>query len=413
MSENCTHNCSTCGENCSERKAPQSFQAPANEFSNVKKVIAVVSGKGGVGKSMVTSLLSVLSQRKGNETAILDADITGPSIPKTFQVSEKAESSEAAIYPVKTDTGIKLMSINLLLDDATMPVIWRGPIVAGTVKQFWSDVLWEDVDLMFVDCPPGTGDVPLTVFQSLPIDGIIVVTSPQDLVSMIVGKAVKMAEMMNIPILYWASKEIGDTRFAKVAMRHADMSMRDHVRADGSVNHIVMHDTNKPNTVLGVRAGQGYSETSCWSRGASWALYGFTLSYIHTKEDRYLQTAKKVAEYFIKETEKTAWLPRLDFRQPEEPLYYDSTAGAIASCGLIELAKNVDNESEKEKYLSVALHILKAMEKSWCNWSENEDSILQMGSLMYEKEQHMPIIYGDYFFAEAVLKLKGTDFLAW
>lgn len=219
--------------------------------------------------------------------------------------------------------------------------------------------------------------------------------------------------MMNIPILYWASNEIGDTRFAKVAMRHADMSMRDHVRADGSVNHIVMHDTNKPNTVLGVRAGQGYSETSCWSRGASWALYGFTLSYIHTKEDRYLQTAKKVAEYFIKETEKTAWLPRLDFRQPEEPLYYDSTAGAIASCGLIELAKNVDNESEKEKYLSVALHILKAMEKSWCNWSENEDSILQMGSLMYEKEQHMPIIYGDYFFAEAVLKLKGTDFLAW
>lgn len=201
MSENCTHDCSTCSSNCSERKAPQSFQAPANEFSNVKKVIAVVSGKGGVGKSMVTSLLSVLSQRKGNETAILDADITGPSIPKTFQVKEKAESSEAAIYPVKTDTGIKLMSINLLLDDETMPVIWRGPIVAGTVKQFWTDVLWEDVDLMFVDCPPGTGDVPLTVFQSLPIDGIIVVTSPQDLVSMIVGKAVKMAEMMSIPIL--------------------------------------------------------------------------------------------------------------------------------------------------------------------------------------------------------------------
>ncbi len=201
MSENCTHNCSTCGESCSERTAPQSFQTPANEFSNVKKVIAVVSGKGGVGKSMVTSLLSVLAKRKGNETAILDADITGPSIPKTFQISEKAKSSETAIYPVKTDTGIKLMSINLLLDDETMPVIWRGPIVAGTVKQFWSDVIWEDVDLMFVDCPPGTGDVPLTVFQSLPIDGIVVVTSPQDLVSMIVGKAVKMAEMMNIPIL--------------------------------------------------------------------------------------------------------------------------------------------------------------------------------------------------------------------
>ena len=201
MSENCTHDCSTCGENCGERKAPQSFQVPANEFSNVKKVIAVVSGKGGVGKSMVTSLLSVLSQRKGNETAILDADITGPSIPKTFQVKEKAESSEAAIYPVKTDTGIKLMSINLLLDDETMPVIWRGPIVAGTVKQFWTDVIWEDVDYLFVDMPPGTGDVPLTVFQSLPVDGVVIVTSPQDLVSMIVAKAVKMANMMHIPVL--------------------------------------------------------------------------------------------------------------------------------------------------------------------------------------------------------------------
>lgn len=218
--------------------------------------------------------------------------------------------------------------------------------------------------------------------------------------------------MMNIPILYWASDEIGDTRFKKIAMRHADMSMRDHVRADGSVNHIVVHDTEKADTVLEVKAGQGYSETSCWSRGASWALYGFVLSYIHTKEDRYLQTAKKVAEYFIKETEKTDWLPRLDFRQPEEPLYYDSTAGAIASCGLIELSRLVD-ESEQEKFLLSAIRILRAMEKNWCDWSENEDSILQMGSLMYEKEQHMPIIYGDYFFAEAVLKLKGTDFLAW
>ncbi|MBO5240540.1 MAG: glycoside hydrolase family 88 protein [Clostridia bacterium] len=219
--------------------------------------------------------------------------------------------------------------------------------------------------------------------------------------------------MMNINQLYWASEEIGDPRFKRVAMRHADMTMRDHVRADGSVNHIVVHDTEKADTVLEVKAGQGYSETSCWSRGASWALYGFILSYIHTKAERYLQTAKKVADYFVAETEKTAWLPRLDFRQPEEPLYYDSTAGAIAACGLIELAKNVESEEEKEKYLSAAINILKAMESSWCNWSKNEDSILQMGSERYTKGIHMPIIYGDYFFAEAILKLKGTDFLAW
>ena len=219
--------------------------------------------------------------------------------------------------------------------------------------------------------------------------------------------------MMNIPLLYWASKELDDPRFTRIAMRHADMSMRAHVRADGSVNHIVVHDTEKADTVLGVKAGQGYSETSCWSRGASWALYGFILSYIHTKAERYLETAKKVADYFIKETEKTDWLPRLDFCQPEEPLYYDSTAGACAACGLIEIAKNVENETEKEKYVSAALNILKAMEKNWCDWSETEDSILQMGSERYTKGVHMPIIYGDYFFAEAILKLKGTDFLAW
>jgi len=165
--------------------------------------------------------------------------------------------------------------------------------------------------------------------------------------------------------------------------------------------------------VLEVKAGQGYSETSCWSRGAAWALYGFILSYIHTKAERYLETAKKVADYFIKETEKTAWLPRLDFCQPETPLYYDSTAGAIASCGLIELAKNIDNEVKKEKYLSAAINILKAMEKNWCDWTETEDSILQMGSERYTDGIHMPIIYGDYFFTEAILKLKGTDFLAW
>ena len=201
MSENCTHNCETCkASGCKDRKA-QSLEAPANEFSNIKKVIAVVSGKGGVGKSMVTSLLSVLSRRKGYETAILDADITGPSIPKTFKIDQKALATDEAIFPVTTKTGIEMMSINLLLEDETKPVIWRGPIVAGTVKQFWTDVMWQDVDIMFVDCPPGTGDVPLTVFQSLPIDGIVVVTSPQDLVSMIVEKAVKMADMMNIPIV--------------------------------------------------------------------------------------------------------------------------------------------------------------------------------------------------------------------
>lgn len=200
MSSNCKHNCSTCGENCSERKQESLLEA-GNEYSNIKKVIAVVSGKGGVGKSLVTSLLAVLSQRKGNMTAILDADITGPSIPKTFDLKEKAKSNGDVIFPINTKTGIEVMSVNLLLDDDTKPVIWRGPVIAGTVKQFWSDVLWQDVDLMLVDCPPGTGDVPLTVFQSLPVDGIIVVTSPQDLVSMIVGKAVRMAEMMNIPIL--------------------------------------------------------------------------------------------------------------------------------------------------------------------------------------------------------------------
>ncbi len=214
--------------------------------------------------------------------------------------------------------------------------------------------------------------------------------------------------MMNIPLLYWASNEIGDTRFKKVAMRHADMTLMDHVREDGSVNHIVIHDTNKP-AVLGVNKGQGYSEDSCWSRGASWAVYGFILSYIHTKEDRYLDTAIKTANYFIKETEKTNWLPRLDFRQPDDPIYYDSTAGAIASCGLIEIAK-ITGET---KYLTCAINILEAMEKTWCDWSDKEDSILQMGSEAYFGRKHMPIIYGDYFFTEAILKLKGIEFLPW
>lgn len=216
--------------------------------------------------------------------------------------------------------------------------------------------------------------------------------------------------MMNIPLLYWASREIGDARFKYIAMRHADMSMRDHIREDGSVCHIVAHDTEKADTVLGVMAGQGYSAASCWSRGDAWALYGFTLSYIHTKAQRYLDTAIKVADYFIAETEKTDWLPRLDFRQPETPLYYDSTAGAIAACGLIELSKIATNGN---KYLSAAINILQAMEKNWCDWSEQEDSVLQMGSEMYTRGIHMPIIYGDYFFAEAILKLTGEDFLPW
>lgn len=218
--------------------------------------------------------------------------------------------------------------------------------------------------------------------------------------------------MMNIPLLYWASEEIGDERFKSIALRQADMTMRDHVRADGSVNHIVMHDLEKADTVLGVKAGQGYSENSCWSRGDAWALYGFTLSYIHVRDQKYLQTAIKVADYFIRETKKSDWLPRLDFCQPEEPKYYDSTAGAIAACGLIELSKFVDEENGA-RYLNAALSILQAMEKNWCNWSESEDSVLQMGSEQYTKGVHMPIIYGDYFFAEALLKLKGETFLVW
>ncbi|MBQ2956205.1 MAG: Mrp/NBP35 family ATP-binding protein [Clostridia bacterium] len=200
MSESCTHDCGSCTANCSERKQ-ESLLAPANQYSNVKKVIGVVSGKGGVGKSLVTSLLAVNMQRAAYKTAILDADITGPSIPKAFGLTQKAMGNDAGILPVMTKTGIGTMSINLLLEDDTDPVIWRGPVIAGTVKQFWTDVCWGDVDFMFVDMPPGTGDVPLTVFQSLPLSGIIIVASPQELVGMIVQKAVKMAAMMNIPVL--------------------------------------------------------------------------------------------------------------------------------------------------------------------------------------------------------------------
>lgn len=194
----CNGDCSNCA---SAKKEPTSLIATQNEFSNIKRVIGVVSGKGGVGKSLVTGGLAVSMQRAGYETAVLDADITGPSIPKMFGVNARAMQDERGILPAESNNGIKLMSVNLLLEDTEAPVVWRGPVIAGAVKQFWSDVAWGNVDYMFVDCPPGTGDVPLTVFQSLPLDGIVIVTSPQDLVSLIVKKAYNMAKMMNIPVL--------------------------------------------------------------------------------------------------------------------------------------------------------------------------------------------------------------------
>ena len=196
----CNHDCSSCSANCSERQA-ESFRKPLNPYSSVKKVIGVVSGKGGVGKSLVTSLMAAEMQRRGHRCAVLDADITGPSIPKSFGIHQLATGTDEYLIPVSTYTGLQIMSINLILENETEPVVWRGPVIAGAVTQFWTDVLWRDVDYMFVDMPPGTGDVPLTVFQSLPVDGIIVVTTPQDLVGMIVSKAVRMAEMMNIPVL--------------------------------------------------------------------------------------------------------------------------------------------------------------------------------------------------------------------
>ena len=201
MAENCTHDCSSCSANCGDRTAPQDLRAPANPHSNVKKVIAVVSGKGGVGKSTVTASLAVAMERRGKKVGVLDADITGPSIPKAFGLRERLTGGEEGMYPARTQTDIQVVSLNLLTENETDPVIWRGPVIAGVVTQFWSETAWGDVDYLFVDMPPGTGDVPLTVFQSLPVDGIIVVTSPQELVGMIVTKAVKMAQMMNIPIL--------------------------------------------------------------------------------------------------------------------------------------------------------------------------------------------------------------------
>ena len=202
MNENCTHDCSSCGENCPSRNSsPADFIEKLNPLSKVNKTIGIVSGKGGVGKSLVTSMLAVMAKRAGLDTAVLDADITGPSIPKAFGLTGMAEGTEQGILPRKTATGIDVMSINLLLDDVTAPVVWRGPVIGGVVKQFWQDVIWQHEDVMFIDMPPGTGDVPLTVFQSIPLDGIIVVTSPQELVGMIVEKAVNMAGMMDIPVL--------------------------------------------------------------------------------------------------------------------------------------------------------------------------------------------------------------------
>lgn len=217
--------------------------------------------------------------------------------------------------------------------------------------------------------------------------------------------------MMNIPMLYRASVYSGDNRFRKIAMRHADMAMKHHVREDGSVYHIVDHN---PDTgeVVGYRAGQGYSKESAWSRGQAWAVYGFMLSYIHTKEERYLDTAKKAAKFFVDNVSKTDYLPLADFRCPETPVIYDSTAGVCAACGLIELAKAVPCE-EKKFYMESAMKILKATVEKCCNWEDDEDSVLQMGTEAYGRGIHMPIIYGDFFLAEAILKLKGNDFLIW
>lgn len=235
MSENCNQNCGSCSDDCDERKEPKTdFSAHPHELSSIKKVIGVVSGKGGVGKSLVTSMLAVTMNRMGYHSAILDADVTGPSIPKAFGIKGKTTESELGLFPIKSKIGIDIMSINLLLENDTDPVVWRGPIIGNTVKQFWTDVIWSDVDFMFIDMPPGTGDVPLTVFQSIAVDGIIIVTSPQELVSMIVSKAVKMAEIMNIPIIglvenmsYFKCpdndkdyKIFGDSHIEEIAQKH-------------------------------------------------------------------------------------------------------------------------------------------------------------------------------------------------
>jgi len=237
MSESCNHDCSSCSQNCSERK-PADFIEKPHADSHIRRVIGVVSGKGGVGKSIVTSMMAVLAQRSGLKTAVLDADVTGPSIPRAFGIMEPAGGTESVLYPAESRTGISVMSLNLLLESETAPVVWRGPVIAGLVKQFWTDVLWKDVDVMFIDMPPGTGDVPLTVFQSIPLDGIIIVTTPQELVGMIVEKAVNMANMMNIPVLGLVEnmsyltcpdcgkvlRPFGESRLDGVAAKHGIMN---------------------------------------------------------------------------------------------------------------------------------------------------------------------------------------------
>lgn len=200
MSE-CTHDCSTCSSNCGERKEPQSFLKPMNKNSNIKKVIGVVSGKGGVGKSLVSCLLAAKCQKAGLKVGVLDADITGPSVPKSFGITSRAMQDDTGLLPTVAKTGVKMMSINLLLEDVNSPVVWRGPVISGVIEQFWTDVNWGELDYLFVDMPPGTGDVALTVFQSLPVDGIVIVSTPQDLVKMIVNKAFNMAKIMNVPVL--------------------------------------------------------------------------------------------------------------------------------------------------------------------------------------------------------------------
>ena len=222
--------------------------------------------------------------------------------------------------------------------------------------------------------------------------------------------------MMNIPLLYWASEEIGDDRFKKIAMRHADMAMRDHIRSDGSVNHIVEHNP-ETGEVIKVHSGQGYSETSCWTRGSAWAIYGFVLSYIHTCKIDYLNTARKAADYFISNCANFDFMTPIDFCAPPEPLYYDSTAGVCAACGMIEIAGCL-SEEDGLKYMEAAIKILKATDSRFCNYGKDEDSIVQMGSERYPVNGdmsgvHIPIIYGDFFFAEAILKLKGSKFLIW
>ena len=223
--------------------------------------------------------------------------------------------------------------------------------------------------------------------------------------------------LMNLPLLYWASEEIGDDRFKKIAMRHMEMAMRDHIRPDGSVNHIVDHEVDKVG-IARILGGQGYSETSCWSRGLAWAVYGSVISYIHAGKPEYLEAAKKTADYFIEHVKETNYLPLVDFCAPAEPVYYDSTAGVCTACGLLEIAKYV-SEEESKYYTEAAINILKACDEHFCNYEENEDALVLMGTERYPHDEkamgglHIPIIYGDFFFVEALCKLKGRDFFIW